>query len=340
MKMPFRSTIKNSAAPCKPIPEINGAFPQQSPASGRALILAAAVLWSTSGFFAKAPWFNDWPAESRGLQIAFWRGLFGCLVLLPFVRRPSFQWPMIPMVVCFAVMVWSFMTAMVYGPAANAIWLQYLCPIWVLILAVLAFKEKVSRHDSGMFVCCLAGVLLILVCELRQGTGIYATILGILSGVMLAGVMLSMRVLRHVDPVWLIALNQFGSAVLMAPIAWQTHHPTSAGSYLALAFFGAFQMSIPYLLFARGLRGTSSPEASILALIEPILVPVWVFLAWHHHATYVAPPWWTYAGGSLITIGLLSRYVPAMRRSLRRRSASPVAVLAASNDQPASDRNG
>ena len=43
---------------------------------GRLLVIAAALLWSTSAFFAKAPIFDDWPVESRGLLLACWRGLF------------------------------------------------------------------------------------------------------------------------------------------------------------------------------------------------------------------------------------------------------------------------
>ena len=37
-------------------------------------------------------------------------------------------------------------------------------------------------------------------------------------------------------------------------------------------------MAIPYVLFSRGLRPSALPEASLLALIEPILNPVWVVL--------------------------------------------------------------
>ncbi len=68
-------------------------------------------------------------------------------------------------------------------------------------------------------------------------------------------------------------------------------------------------------MFARGLRSTSSPEASVLTLIEPVLVPLWVYLAWHHHPSYEAPRWWTWAGGGMIMLGLLGRYVPLMLRT-------------------------
>ncbi|MEC9096009.1 MAG: hypothetical protein VX776_05205, partial [Planctomycetota bacterium] len=45
----------------------------------RWMIVLAAVLWSTNGFFAKAPWFDGWP----GFVLAFWRAMFACAILLP-----------------------------------------------------------------------------------------------------------------------------------------------------------------------------------------------------------------------------------------------------------------
>lgn len=278
--------------------------------SGRFQIVLAALMWSTSGFFAKAPWFDAWPTETRGLLLAFWRSFFACLILVPMIRRPRFQWQMIPMVVCFATMVWSFMTAMVHGPAANTIWLQYLSPAWVLIAGVFLLKEKVTPADFRMFGFCLAGVVLILAMELRSGAPMYATYLGILSGVTFAGVVTCIRSLKDADPAFLITLNHGGTALVLSPWVLGNTESVSVGSYVALGMFGVFQMSIPYVLFARGLKTTSSPEASILTLIEPILVPLWVFLAWRNHPSYDAPQWWTLAGGLLILTGLIARYLP------------------------------
>ncbi len=288
---------------------------------GRLLIVLAAVLWSTSGFFAKAPWFDAWPPEVRGLMLAFWRSAFATLALIPLIRRPTWRWPMLPMLVCFPLMVWSFMSAMVYGPAANAIWLQYLAPGWVLVGGVLWLKERVTAADVRMFLFSLSGVLLILIMEMRSGTALYATAMGILSGLAFAGVVMSMRSLRGADAVWLITLNHAVTAVVLSPWVWARTEQIPAASYVALGLFGVFQMSIPYVLFARGLATTSSPEASVLSLIEPILVPIWVYLAWSHHSSYQAPQWWTWAGGGLILLGLLSRYAQPLLRSLHARGA-------------------
>ena len=123
------------------------------------------------------------------------------------IRRPEFRWQIIPMVVCFAVMVWSFMTAMVYGTAANAIWLQYLSPAWVMVAGIFILKEPYSAGDGRMFVFCMAGVLLMLTMEMTAGLSQYATVLGIISGLSFAGVVICLRTLRGVDPAWLITLN-------------------------------------------------------------------------------------------------------------------------------------
>ena len=79
--------------------------------------------------------------------------------------------------------------------------------------------------------------------------------------------------------------------------------------WLYLAGFGIFQMGLPYLLFARGLRSVTGHEASGIVLLEPLLVPVWVWLAWHTSPGYAAPRWWTLVGGGLILIGLVVRYL-------------------------------
>ena len=82
-----------------------------------------------------------------------------------------------------------------------------------------------------------------------------------------------MRSLRDADPAWLITLNHGATALILLPWVWQCEQHVQPGGYLALGVFGVFQMSIPYVLFARGLKTTSSPEATVLTLVEPMLVP-------------------------------------------------------------------
>src|SRR5437867_1013310 len=110
-----------------------------SPAQGRMLIVAAAVLWSLSGAFTKVltkeSSFQMGPTPVAGLQIAFFRALFAGLSLVP-VLRPSvlsFRPMMLVMMICFAAMNALFVLAMAWGKAANAILLQYTAPMWMYL---------------------------------------------------------------------------------------------------------------------------------------------------------------------------------------------------------------
>jgi drug/metabolite transporter, DME family len=287
--------------------------------TGRLLVIAAAVLWSTSGFFAKSPFFESWPLEMRGPLLAFWRALFAALVLLPMTRQRRGSWWMLPMVLAFAAMNFTYLKAMTLTTAANAIWLQCTAPIWVFVLGALLMKESMRWLDGITLAFVAAGVGLIVAME-AQGESLAGVLYGLASGVFLAFVYLMLRRLRAFDTWWLVALNHAVAATLFAPfVVWQGVWPS--GVQLAvLACFGVLQMGLPYVLFARGMRHIPTYEGSGLALLEPLLVPVWVFLAWGHLATYQAPRWWTYAGGGLILLGLLLRYgAEALSRAAQRR---------------------
>jgi drug/metabolite transporter, DME family len=127
-------------------------------------------------------------------------------------------------------------------------------------------------------------------------------------------VVLMLRLLRSYEAAWLIALNHIGTALLLGPyVAWHGVWPVGQ-QWLLLAAFGILQMGIPYVLFARGLQHITGHEAAGIGLLEPVLVPVWVYVAWHAAENYTAPRWWTMVGGGLILAGLLLRYVRAPQR--------------------------
>lgn len=281
---------------------------QGTPARGRWLVVAAALLWSSSGFFARAPFFNGWPPAG----LAFWRAAFACLILLPMVRQPRWSWKLLPAVLTFAAMNYTYVTALVEGSPANAIWMQSTAPIWVLLAGVFLFHESAHWRDWVLVACCLVGIALILFFEWRaeqtaggRGGGVRAVLYGIASGLFYAGVVLSLRQLRAFDSAWLVGLNHLTTAVLLGPLAIQSHAwPSGATQWLLLAGFGMFQMGLPYVLFARGLRSLPGHEASGIGLLEPLLMPVWVLVAWG-----IRPAWWTMAGAGFILAGLGLKYL-------------------------------
>jgi drug/metabolite transporter, DME family len=312
-----------------PTPRSPTGADQSAVLRGRVLVAIAAVLWSSSGFFAKAPHFAGWP----GPTLAFWRALFACVILVPMAawqwtmerasdsRQPRWSWALVPMTLLFAAMNYTYLTAMAEGSAANAIWLQCTAPVWVFIVGVFFFGERSTGRDWALLAFVVAGVGIILAFESR-GESFAAVLWGLAAGLLYAGVVLSLRQLRAFDASWLAVLNHGVTAVVLAPLALSVvgsamgiqrvpsataveareHFPEGI-QWALLGAFGILQMGLPYVLFARGLRHIAGHEATGIGLLEPIIMPIWVWLVWG-----LAPAWWTMVGGGLILVGLSIRY--------------------------------
>ena len=285
--------------------------PTQSKLAGRLYVVAAALMWSSSGLFAKAPVFADWSDAQRGPLMAFWRAAFAALILLPMVRRPRWRPGLVPLTMVFTLMNVTYLSAMSLTTAANSIWLQSTAPWWVFLMAVFIFREPMDRKDFVPLAFGMLGVGLIICMELAHsgrtnGMGVLA---GLLSGVSYACVIVGMRALRTENPVWLVALCLTTAAAMLLPwVIWIGVWP-SAMQLAVLAGFGMLQMAIPYVLILKGLQAVSSQEVVAIGLVEPVLLPVWVYLAWGE-----MPAAWTLVGGGLILTGLVLRYFVLNRR--------------------------
>ena len=287
-----------------------------SMARGRLLIVLAAVLWSLSGLF-KNVLKNNTPLPALGpepvgdLDIAFYRVLFAGLVLAPTLRRRDFSFrpAMLGMVAVFAAMNLTFVLALGGGKASNAILLQYSAPLWLYLAGVWWLGEAGSRRGLASVLLGLAGVGVIFLGGGDEG-GLPVLGLGLASGFFYAGVILFLRVLRGASSNWLTVVNHLGAAAAVAPIVffsekgWPSPTWQQAG---VLALFGGVQMGLPYLLMARGLRVVSPQEAGVITLLEPLLNPVWAYLAAPQSES---PTAYTFAGGALILGALAWRYWP------------------------------
>jgi drug/metabolite transporter (DMT)-like permease len=104
-------------------------------------VLAAAVLWSTGGLFIK------WTSLS-GLQLSFGRSLLAAVTVALFTRREGFRLNRVTTLAAllYAVLLVLFVLATKQTTAANAIFLQYTAPVYILIFEPLLYKEKFRRR--------------------------------------------------------------------------------------------------------------------------------------------------------------------------------------------------
>ncbi len=273
----------------------------------RLLLVTAAVLWSTSGALVKSPPLEALPPSQRGPLIACLRALLAGLCLLPFVdwKRARFTLPMLPMVIAFAAMNYLFIAAMTRATAAAAIFLQYTGIGWAFLFGVFFLREGVTRANLMALAFGLTGIACIVGGQ-WNGSQFAGTLLALGSGLAYGGVITSLRALREEDSAWLVVLNHLVSAAVLIPWVTTLGLIPSAPQWAVIAVLGAFQMGLPYVLFARGLAGVPAQEAGLITLMEAILNPFWVWLFWPGRDDVSLSTW---IGGGVIVTGLLLRYV-------------------------------
>jgi drug/metabolite transporter (DMT)-like permease len=285
-----------------------------SPALGRLCIVAAAVLWSSSGAFTKVlrestPLGLNDPLLTP-LQIACCRVLFAGAVLLPLLSRRDlvFRPAMLWTAGCFALLNALFISATALGKAANAILLQYTATLWLYIVSVTFLGEKTDGRGLAAVLVGLCGVGVI-IWGGWEGGQILVILCGLGSGVTYAAVVVGLRMLRGVSPIWLTVVNHLFGGLVLLPLLWGLAMPTW-GQLLWLCLFGGLQMGLPYLLMARGLRSVSPQEAGTLTLLEPILNPILTYLATLAAPLPEVPSGYTFLGGAFILGALAYRYWP------------------------------
>lgn len=278
-----------------------------TPASqrGRWLLITAAILWSINGLIVKSPPLQAIPLEDRRWVLASYRALFAAAALLPMVswRRVRWRPGLLVLVSLFAVMNVTFVTGLTRTSAAAASFLQYTSTAWVFLFGWIVLKERVHRGNVVALAFAAAGIATIVLSEgdeLRADGNWFA----LASGAAYAGVVLSLRWLRDEDSAWLTLLNHLVSGLIVLPFVLPRHIELQPLQWTLIAFLGAVQMGLPYLLAARGIPLVSVQEAALLMLLEPILIPLWVWLCWGEHAG-----WPTLIGGGLILGGLALRYL-------------------------------
>lgn len=277
----------------------------QSRRHGRILLITATFLWSLNGLIVKSPPMQEIPLEDRGLLLACYRSLFASLGLLPLVtwRRVRWRPGLLASAAAFTAMNVLFVTGLTRTSAAAASFLQYTSTIWVFLFGWFVLKERVHRGNVFALLCAIVGILWIVLSE-RDQQHADGNLLALGSGLAYAGVILSLRWLRHEDSAWLTLMNHLVSGLVLLPLVLPRGIELTVVQWLQIAFLGIVQMGLPYFLAARGVGLVTIQEAALLMLLEPILIPLWVWLCWGESASLP-----TLCGGGLILGGLAVRYL-------------------------------
>jgi drug/metabolite transporter (DMT)-like permease len=259
--------------------------------AGVALILVAAVLWSTGGLGIKS-------TPLPPLALAGYRGLFALPVLLgmvvargrlaggvPWRRVAASPWAWAG-AASYGVMVIAFVVATKLTTAANAIFIQYTSPAYVALLSWPLLRERVTWRDGVACAGVLAGMVLFFAGDLSASARA-GNVVAVVSSFGAAGLPLALRAdqRRHasdehvalVAPALAIAAGDVLAVLVCAP-AMIASPPPDAHAWTLVVALGLLQIGVPYVLYGMAVTRLTALEGSLLPTLEPILNPVWVAL--------------------------------------------------------------
>ena len=265
---------------------------------GMLQMLLTATLWSIGGIFIKQiPW--------NAFALAGMRSLIAGLVLFIYIRiagiRLEISKKTLLMALCLAGTQTSFVVANKLTTAANAIALQYCAPVFILIYGALFQKKKLRAADVLVVALTALGIALFFVDQLGGGTTI-GNLVGILSGVFFAGMFLTSGGIDAHSRINGILQAQMITFLIGIPFCLTTSMPFTFGSVTSILALGVFQLGLSYVVYSFATRTCPPLMCSLLAVMEPLLNPVWVFLF-----AGEAPGRWSLIGG-IVVVGAITAW--------------------------------
>jgi drug/metabolite transporter (DMT)-like permease len=264
--------------------------------TGIALVVAAAIAWSTAPFFTRLLQFDSW-------TILFWRGLFGggfIALFLVLTQGWAGARSLIGMrgngwlVACLSTFAMiTFIPALQLTSVANVAIIIAAQPFAAAAIAWIWLRETASARTLLASLVAFGGVAVVV--SGAGGAADYRGI-GLACLMMLALAAMTVAIRRHKETsmVAAAAVSNFLGSLVSIPFAASIGSVTQI-DIVILAMFGLFQVAMGLTFFALGSRLLPSGQASLIATLETPLMPFWVWLAFQE-----APAFHALVGGAMV----------------------------------------
>ncbi len=246
---------------------------------GVALVAGGALCWSFGGLVVRSLQANTW-------EVVFWRSLFMAIVVglyLAVWRRQTTVYglrhalgPMLLSGLCLSGSFIVFILALREATVANVLVVTASAPLMAALLARVVLREPVRWNTWLAMMAALVGVGL-MVNDSLSTHGMAGSVLALVCAACFATNMVVLRTRPDVDMMPTVVLGGLISAAITLPLAWPFPAPLHEVPWLA--FLGIVQLGLGLVLFTLGIRYLPAAQASLVALLETVLGPLWVWLA-------------------------------------------------------------
>ena len=277
---------------------------------GVLLVLVATLLWSLAGLFARLLAHLDvW-------TVIGWRALLGAASIAAVgliewragrLENPLGFGALSPVVAILAMIAISAYTASVMTTTIADVMVIYATlPFVAAAIGFLINGERVSARTLAASGAALAGIIIMVASGLGSGR-----LLGQGLSMLMTLAFGAMIVLQRRQPgASIIVVNCLGA--LGSGIFGLANSPLQAISphdFAILFVFGLTTIGLAFVLFMEGAKFIPSAEAGLISLLDVVLGPVWVFIAFGEN-----PGLATIIGGAIVLAAALWRMAPELKR--------------------------
>jgi drug/metabolite transporter (DMT)-like permease len=277
---------------------------------GVLLVLIATVLWSLAGFFARLLAHLDvW-------TVMGWRALLGAasIAIIGLIEwrsgrllNPFGFGALSPLMALLAMIAISaYPASLMTTTIADVMVIYATLPFVAAAMGFLINRERVSTRTliaSGM---ALVGVIIIAASGLGSGR-LLGQALSMLMTLAFAGMIVLQRRQPGASVIIVNCLGAVGSGIF--GLAHSPLEPISLYDFAILFVFGLTTIGLAFVLFMEGAKLIPSAEAGLISLLDVVLGPIWVFIAFGEN-----PGLATIIGGAIVLAAAVWRMAPELSR--------------------------
>ncbi len=277
---------------------------------GVLLVLVASVLWSLAGLFARLLAHLDvW-------TVMGWRALLGAVSIAIVgliewrsgrLENPLGFGALSPLVTLLAMIAISAYAASVMTTTIADVMVIYATlPFVAAAIGFLVNGERVSTRTLAASTAALIGIVIMVASGLGSGR-LLGQALSMLMTLAFAGMIVLQRRRPGASVIVVNCLGALGSGIF--GLANSPLQAISLYDFAILFAFGLTTIGLAFVLFMEGAKLIPSAEAGLISLLDVVLGPFWVFIAFGEN-----PGLATLIGGAIVLGAAVWRMAPDLRR--------------------------
>ena len=179
-------------------------------------------------------------------------------------------------------------------------------PFVAAAMGFLINGERVSARTLAASGAALAGIVIMVASGLGSGR-LMGQALSMLMTLTFAGMIVLQRRAPGASMIVVNCLGALGSGVL--GLAFSPHPPIGLYDFMILFLFGLTTIGLAFVIFMEGAKFIPSAEAGLISLLDVVLAPIWVFIAFGEN-----PGLPTMVGGAMVLAAAVWRMAPELGR--------------------------